>query len=96
MYRPATTTQHSTSLDIYALGIIAFELLWKFKTRMERLHCIQQLKQGEFPLGFVESLGGKQAGKVMECIQAMVSCNESGISIQELKRMLSAIQSTHA
>ena len=89
MYRPATATQHSTSLDVYALGIIAFELLWRFNTRMERLHCIQQLKQGEFPSGFVEILGSERAGKVTECIQAMISHDDSGVSTQELKRMLS-------
>lgn len=34
IYRPlATTSDASASLDLFALGIIAFELLWKFDTR---------------------------------------------------------------
>ena len=51
VYRPATANVHGPSLDIYALGIVAFELLNKFDTRMERLHSINQLKQGAFPEG---------------------------------------------
>lgn len=94
LYRPATSSAHSPSLDIYALGVIAFELCWKFNTRMERLHCIQQLKQGEFPTGFAERLGKPDHGeKMMECIRAMISRNGETVTIPDIKDMLIAIQS---
>lgn len=82
----------SASLDIYALGIIAFEMLWKFNTRMERLQTIQRLKQGEFPHGFSDRLG-KHGRKVTECISAMLSQNGDSVSIAEIKQVLSMIQS---
>ena len=94
LYRPASAQAHSPSLDIYALGIITFELLWKFETRMERLHTIQQLKQGAFPQDFSKKLGKQRAGAVKECIEAMLAHNGDGISIHELKQRLSAIQSS--
>lgn len=39
-------------LDVYSLGIIAFELLYKFGTRTERIMVLEKLKQGEFPADF--------------------------------------------
>ena len=82
MYRPATVTSHSPHLDVYALGIIAFELLWPFNTRMERLHCIQHLKDGDFPLKFADRLGCKRAATaVMDCIRAMIADSGSAMSI---------------
>ena len=94
IYRPDTQETRSSSLDIYALGIVAFELLWRFKTRMERLYTIQRLKQGEFPNGFLDRLGKSRSGKIVECIEAMLSNGGSGISSHELKQQLSALQAT--
>jgi eukaryotic translation initiation factor 2-alpha kinase 3 len=39
-------------LDVYSLGIIAFELLYKFGTRTERIMVLEKLKQGEIPADF--------------------------------------------
>ena len=91
IYRPPTAQARHPSLDIYALGIVAFELLWKFDTRMERLHIIQQLKQGEFPGGFAECLGKKRGETIKECIGMMLAQDGNGISISELKERLSDI-----
>jgi translation initiation factor 2-alpha kinase 3 len=50
IYRPYTVTRdNSPSLDVYALGIIAFELLHPFGTRMERHEMLHQLKKGNVP-----------------------------------------------
>ncbi|KAK5105776.1 hypothetical protein LTR62_002156 [Meristemomyces frigidus] len=50
MYRPPHPVTDSASLDVYALGIIAFELLYKFSTRMERQEILCRLKlEGWFP-----------------------------------------------
>ncbi|KAK1060251.1 hypothetical protein LTR74_011971 [Friedmanniomyces endolithicus] len=54
LYRPKRDPNHKQHLDIYALAIIAFELLYKFNTRMERHHAIQALKDhGTFPDDFM-------------------------------------------
>ena len=90
MYRPSTAATVGTSLDTYALGIIAFELLWKFDTRMERIHTIQRLKQGEFPPGFSERIG-KHGGDIEECIRAMLTQDSDGVSVAEIKRVFSTL-----
>lgn len=36
-------------LDVYSLGVVAFELLYKFGTKTERLFVLEKLKQGIFP-----------------------------------------------
>jgi translation initiation factor 2-alpha kinase 3 len=38
--------------DVYSLGIIAFELLYKFKTKRERGDVLKELRQGTFPNDF--------------------------------------------
>ncbi|KAK1061798.1 hypothetical protein LTR12_001975 [Friedmanniomyces endolithicus] len=54
LYRPKRNPKHKQHLDIYALAIIAFELLYKFNTRMERHQAIQALKNdGTFPDDFM-------------------------------------------
>ena len=92
MYRPPSTHGRSPSLDIYALGIVAFELLWKFETRMERLHTIQQLKQGGFPDGFSDQLGREEALAVKDAVQAMLSQQGNGLSIQKIKQSFAAMR----
>lgn len=91
IYRPPNAQSRQPSLDIYALGIVAFELLCKFDTRMERLHNIQQLKQGEFPAGFAENLGRERGEAMKECIGMMLAQDGNGVSIPELKQRLSAV-----
>jgi translation initiation factor 2-alpha kinase 3 len=50
---PATEPLICTKLDVYSLGIIAFELLYKFTTRTERHHVLTKLKGGgEIPKDF--------------------------------------------
>ncbi|KAK5133684.1 hypothetical protein LTR08_007438 [Meristemomyces frigidus] len=74
MYRPttATTSSMNADLDIFALGIIAFELLWRFSTRMERHESLQRLKQGHFPPNFCERIGDR-SGEVQSLIREMLS-----------------------
>ena len=91
MYQPASPGLAGPALDIYALGIIAFELLQRFETRMERMHCIQQLKQGDFPTTFLDSALTEEAAQAMKCISAMLSQEKQTVSVAELKKMLSAI-----
>ncbi|GAB7350704.1 hypothetical protein MBLNU459_g1261t1 [Dothideomycetes sp. NU459] len=59
IYRPETVTRDNhPCLDVFALGIVAFELVWKFGTRMERHETLHRLKKGLFPDEF---------GDVVQC-----------------------------
>lgn len=58
IYRPDLVTRDNhPSLDVFALGIVAFELFYRFGTRMERHETLHKLKKGEFPSGFEEGVG---------------------------------------
>jgi len=47
----------SEKLDVFALGVITFELLRRFDTRMERIDTLSKLRQGELPEGFGDEMG---------------------------------------
>ncbi|KAJ4991297.1 hypothetical protein SVAN01_03195 [Stagonosporopsis vannaccii] len=74
-YRPETSSRNSEKLDVFALGVIAVEMLWQFGTRMERSDTLARLKKGEFPAGFAEKVG-TQGEKVKQLIGAMVLADE--------------------
>ncbi|KAF2094912.1 kinase-like protein, partial [Rhizodiscina lignyota] len=73
-YRPrsATVGVADEKLDIFALGVILFELLWPFGTRMERHETLSRLKGGELPERFVETIGSG-GGDIGKAIVEMVS-----------------------
>lgn len=85
LYRPKEPDSHTgASLDIFALGIIMFELFWPFHTRMERHETLQALRNGEFPKGFCERIGDVH-GQLRECIVVMLDgrrCNIEAIRQQ--------------
>lgn len=84
LYRPGTVVGNASPfLDIFALGVIAFELLWPFGTRMERHTVLHALKQGRFPPGFNEKIGDE---RMRLCIQAMLDPQHE--SIEEIRRCL--------
>nr|XP_013189930.1 unnamed protein product [Amyelois transitella] len=45
---------YSYKVDIYSLGVILFELLYPFCTDSERIHCLQRLRNDEYPPKFNE------------------------------------------
>lgn len=95
LYRPLTPiSDASPGLDFYALGIIAFELLHRFGTRMERYEAIQSLKQGEYPRSFNGRVGAVRATQARECIDAMLSRDGATMKTRELRRKLSALQNS--
>ncbi|KAK5170750.1 hypothetical protein LTR04_004224 [Oleoguttula sp. CCFEE 6159] len=76
IYRPPSHYGFpSAKLDVFALGIIAFELLWKFDTRMERVDILQKLKTGVFPSDFSTKTGDSD-GKVEAYIRSMLHSDE--------------------
>ena len=74
-YRPDCSARNSEKLDVFALGVMAVEMLCKFSTRMERSDTLARLKRGTFPAGFAERLG-KYGEKVKQLIGAMVLADE--------------------
>lgn len=74
-YRPDTSTRNSEKLDVFALGVIAVEMLCSFSTRMERSDTLSRLKKGEFPDGFAKRVG-PHGDKMQQLIGAMVLANE--------------------
>lgn len=76
IYRPESVSSAAhPCLDIFALGIVAFELLWKFGTRMERVDTLHKLRKGEFPSNFEEKVGDED-GRVKELIASLVAMKE--------------------
>lgn len=91
LYRPpdtptanAYTAHNHSSLDIYSLGIIFFELLWPFGTRMERSEILNKLRdQGEFPVGFPEEAKGLIADMLKTPLEGM-----QGLGCEEVRARL--------
>lgn len=92
-YRPPVCSgTASQKLDVYAMGVIGFELLWKFGTRMERIETLRALKLGKFPSEFAESLGTEMGKDIESCLRDMLHCDEAKrITCDELREKLSKI-----
>ncbi|UPX11059.1 Non-specific serine/threonine protein kinase [Ascochyta rabiei] len=74
-YRPSTSSRNSDKLDVFALGVMAVELLCPFGTRMERSATLSRLRHGAFPDGFAARLG-PQGDRAQQLIGAMVLADE--------------------
>jgi translation initiation factor 2-alpha kinase 3 len=94
LYRPTSSKSSvSPKLDIFALGIVACELLIKFSTQMERRETLQALRRGQFPNSFA-GCAGHQSAKVKECVKAMLSDElPEDATIADLRRRLEAVLS---
>lgn len=91
-YRPASNVEYAPGdarLDMYSIGVIFFELLWPFGTRMERHDALGALKNGALPHGFVDRLGGAGAS-VGQCILAMLDA-KSRLGCSDAKAWLRKI-----
>jgi eukaryotic translation initiation factor 2-alpha kinase 3 len=64
------------SLDVFALGIVLFEMLWPFSTKMERHLLLTDLSHhGQLPANFVHQLDARNRGigdTIAACILGMV------------------------
>jgi translation initiation factor 2-alpha kinase 3 len=90
IYRPTASKDNiSPQLDIFAVGIIACELLCKFGTQMERRQTLQDLRTGQFPKQ-LDSCARQRghASRLRECIASMLS---EETSIAEVKQSLESM-----
>ena len=78
LYRPPNPSIESANekLDVFALGILFFELLWCFGTKTERAMVLSGLPRGEIPARLparIDALCGDGIGaKVERCVRGMV------------------------
>lgn len=88
-YRPeGGDVRVSEKLDVFALGVVAFEMLCKFSTRMERIDALTRLRRGQYPDGFAESVGSN----IQDLIGCMVHADETKrSSCDEVKQNLQRI-----
>ncbi|QIW99193.1 hypothetical protein AMS68_004711 [Peltaster fructicola] len=90
LYRPHSAIDRSglEALDWFALGIMAFELLWPFSTRMERHETLSALKAGVYPLGFAQRMGD-HTDDVMALVEYLLRSHHP-VGLEELQAMLAA------
>lgn len=92
-YRPEGDSHRiSEKLDTFALGIVAFELLERFETRMERVHKLIELRKGVFPSEFESRMRGDVRGLIKRMVdkdeKKRPGCEEARDSIKKiLERM---------
>jgi translation initiation factor 2-alpha kinase 3 len=83
----------SEKLDVFALGIVAFEMLEAFGTRMERVAALADLRRGIFPDEFSRRI--EDVGDEVQCLLSnMVHADEDQrLSCEEVKReMVKVVQ----
>ncbi|EEB06881.2 PEK protein kinase Hri1 [Schizosaccharomyces japonicus yFS275] len=71
----------SWKTDVYALGVILFEILWPFNTAMERACSISDLKNGRLPPEFVRCMPHES-----ELIRCMLASSSRRPRVSELLR----------
>ncbi|KAF2833154.1 kinase-like protein [Ophiobolus disseminans] len=96
-YRPDTNSRISEKLDVFALGVLGFEMLQSFGTRMERVAALTELRHGKFPASFSQHLGdvgsivvGLLSSMVHADEQKRLNCDEVKLEIGKLVSSLKA------
>jgi translation initiation factor 2-alpha kinase 3 len=90
-YRPEASSKVNDKLDVFALGVMSFEMLQKFETRMERAAALTDLRRGIFPEDFSQNLG-ELGDNVQELIRDMVHADESKrLSCEEVKTIMGGL-----
>jgi translation initiation factor 2-alpha kinase 3 len=91
LYRPIIPTiQADEKLDVFALGVIAMELLFPFETRMERQQKLQNLRCGQLVDTDFEHFG--EAGKELACCLRDMTCEEkSRLTCPQLRHRIKGL-----
>ena len=88
-----TDSVYSSQSDIYSLGIIFFELLFPFKTFMERAHVLTLLRQGVFPEEFLK-MYPKEAALILWLMSHNPSMRPTASQLIELENLRMGESST--
>jgi len=77
LYRPTNSIGNAEeSLDVFALGIIAAELLFPFTTRMERQAKLLELRDGQLSEDSFTAELGEKSSALVDCIKRMTCGDE--------------------
>ncbi|KAF2430488.1 kinase-like protein [Tothia fuscella] len=88
LYRPHDSSgKLDESLDVYALGIIAVELLQRFETKMERLGRLGDARSGKFD-GVVAERTVEGGDELLECIRRMICEEKERFSCREVRERI--------
>jgi translation initiation factor 2-alpha kinase 3 len=93
LYRPPSPTANADErLDVFALGVIATELLFPFSTRMERHTKLHAVRNGELPNDAFDQSLGDRGKDLVECIKGMTCSDElSRLSCSEARKRLESL-----
>lgn len=90
-YRPDATSRVNEKLDVFALGVIGFEMLQKFGTRMERIAALTDIRRGRFPDSFLPEIGAHRAD-IQQLIKDMVHMDEEKrLGCEEVKQAIAQL-----
>jgi translation initiation factor 2-alpha kinase 3 len=81
-YRPERSSRASPKLDVFALGVMGFEMLQPFGTRMERVAALTELRRGNFPNDFSQGIG-RMGIEVEQLLGGMIQADEQKRSSSE-------------
>ncbi|KAI9836633.1 MAG: hypothetical protein M1819_001267 [Sarea resinae] len=83
-------------LDVFSLGVIAFETVWPFSTRMERHETLSRLVKGHFPPNFSAKVG-ESTGRLESCIRGMLALDpRARMACCQVRRCLEELLSSMA
>ncbi|KAE9978631.1 hypothetical protein EG327_007321 [Venturia inaequalis] len=93
LYRPPIVTANADEkLDVFALGVIATELLFSFSTRMERQAKLQAVRNGSLADDSFDHVLGDRGKELVACIKGMTTHDEIGrISCPEARKRLESL-----
>ncbi|KAJ4296730.1 hypothetical protein N0V90_006778 [Kalmusia sp. IMI 367209] len=86
-YRPTIVSKISEKLDVFALGVVAFEMLHRFGTRMERVEALTKLRRGEFVEGFAAGCGDMEE-ELKGMIKGMMAVEDEKWSCEEVRKVI--------
>lgn len=93
LYRPPIATANADEkLDVFALGVIATELLFPFSTRMERQAKLQSVRNGNLPGDSFNDILEDRGKDLVACIKGMTAHDEiARLSCQEARKQLESL-----
>ncbi|CAB5359519.1 unnamed protein product [Rhizophagus irregularis] len=90
-------TRYNQKVDIYSLGIIFFEICYKFSTEMERRVTIMNLRKPEidFPTEFITTKNKNKMGLIRLCLQHNAKNRPTALEILKSELLPANIEDEH-